>query len=105
VSDLLVQDAEGGAEAPPPPPPPRYDHSEQRLQKPSQSISCSVPNVNHNVFGGFRKIIFFRGFVYFLLMDPLRDFGAFWTKKNIFVKRVCSAQIKVVLQFSMATKF
>ena len=90
---------------PPPPPPPRYDHSEQRLQKPSQSISCSVPNINHNFFGGFRKIIFFRGFVYFLLMDPLRDFGAFWTKKNIFVKRVCSAQIKVVLQFSMATKF
>ena len=89
----------------PPPPPPRYDHSGQRLQKPSQSISCSVPNINHNFFGESRKIIFFRGFVYFLLMDPLRDFGAFWTKKNIFVKRVCSAQIKVVLQFSMATKF
>ena len=43
--------------------------------------------------------------MYFLLMDPLRDFGAFWTKKNIFVKRVCSAQMKVLLQFSMATKF
>ena len=38
-------------------------------------------------------------------MDPLQVFWAFWTKKNIFVKRVCSAQIKVVLQFSMATKF
>ena len=39
-------------------PKPRQDHSEQRLQKLSQSIYCSVPNINHIFFGGFRKIIF-----------------------------------------------